>query len=143
LYACDSFEGFDRDEWRKEADAGLTTSREDSFTSTSYDYVVRKLRALGLADRVKPVRGYFEQTLPTLTGPWCFAFIDCDLKDSLIFCAEQTWDKLESGGRIVFDDYHSEQYQAATEGVDQFVAQHRSQIANHAELRGMYYVEKA
>lgn len=143
IHACDSFEGFDRAELHRERSAGLTTSGDDSFTSTSHEYVVRKLARLGVDDVVHPVKGYFEQTLPTLTGPFCMVFIDCDLRDSLRYCADTLWDQLSPGGRMVFDDYTSDEYLGAREGVDELVAERADDIADHGLLSRLYYVVKA
>lgn len=142
IYACDSFEGFDLDELRRERTKGLTTSSDDAFTSTSYDYVTKKLARLGVDDVVTPVKGYFEATLPSLEGALCMVFIDCDLRDSLVYCADTLWDQLSPGGRIVFDDYTSDEYLGAREGVDQLVADRGDAIAEHGLLNRLYYIVK-
>ncbi len=142
ILACDSFEGFDRSEWRTERERGLTTAREDAFTSTSYGYVVRKLRVLGVDDLVKPVRGYFVDTLPHLAGPWCFALVDCDLMQSILYCAEQLWPKIVPGGRIVFDDYTCADFRGARLGIEEFVRRCGPEIAEHGLLRRLYFARK-
>src|SRR6266516_1495883 len=91
ILACDSFEGFDRAELKREQKAGLTTATDSAFTSTSYRYVQRKITVLKVHDMVIPVKGYFQDTLPNITGPFCLAFIDCDLRDSLVYAAETLW----------------------------------------------------
>lgn len=97
IFACDSYEGFNQEELRNEREAGLTTTGERDCTSTTYEYVQRKLLALGLADMVTPVKGFFTQTLPTLQGPYSLALIDCDLQGSLVFCAETMASSPEEG----------------------------------------------
>jgi hypothetical protein len=144
VFACDSYEGFDRDELERERAAGLTASgvSQSAFTSTSYDYVQRKIHVLGLDDRVIPVRGYFQDTLPKLPGPYCLAFVDCDLRDSLVFAAEAVWPKLSVSGRIVFDDYANPASLGAKEGVDTFVLHHAKEIVQHGTLGPFYYAIK-
>jgi O-methyltransferase len=142
IFACDSFEGFDREELRVERALGRTDVDALAFTSTSFEYVCRKLRVLGLADLVKPVRGYFVETLPGLVGPWCFALVDCDLMQSLIYCGEQVWARLVPGGRIVFDDYTSAYFAGARRGIDEFVQRHAGEISEHGLLNRLYYVVK-
>ncbi|MEE9465013.1 MAG: TylF/MycF/NovP-related O-methyltransferase, partial [Candidatus Neomarinimicrobiota bacterium] len=105
IYAYDSFEGFDLTELQREREAGWTTSPDTAFTSTSYEYVLEKIRKLGVDDTIKVVKGYFQDTLPQLEATICFALIDTDLKDSLVFCAETIWPHLVNGGLIIFDDY--------------------------------------
>jgi O-methyltransferase len=138
IYACDSFEGFDRAELARERSAGLTTSPDHAFTSTSLTYVRSKLKALGIDEVVVPVPGYFQDTLGDLDVDAAFAFIDCDLRESLVFCAETIWPRLPSGGRMVFDDYLADEFPGARLGVDTFVAGRGDEIATHG-LRGSLY----
>ncbi len=143
IWACDSFEGFDLTELADERAAGLAVAGDKAFTSTSYDYVVAKMKALGLADRVTPVKGYFEETLPgRSSGEYCMIFIDCDLERSLTFCAETLWPALSSGGRIVFDDYASDIFRGARGAVDAFVQNHDDEITEHGMLSRLYYAVK-
>jgi predicted O-methyltransferase YrrM len=142
IYACDSFQGFDRAELARERSAGLATSPEDAFTSTSLAYVQAKLRALGVGDVVVPVPGYFQDTLGELDVKPAFAFVDCDLRDSLVYCAETLWPRLPPGGRMVFDDYLADGWSGARLGIDAFVAEHQDEIASHGLRGSLYCVEK-
>jgi len=142
VYACDSFEGFDHDELRRERASGLTTASDKSFTSTSYRYVQTKLAKLGVNDIVLPVKGFFQTTLPHISSEFCFALIDCDLRDSLIYCAETIWSHLVSGGRILFDDYTSEDFQGARLGIDYFIEKYENEIEEHGLLNHLYLVKK-
>jgi hypothetical protein len=145
ILACDSFEGFDRAELARERDDGLV--RQDiscnSFTSTSYAYVQRKLTVLGLGRAVIPIKGYFKDSLPKLHGPFALALIDCDLRDSLLFAAEDTWTKLSPGGRLVFDDYtNTGGAGGAKLGVDLFIQGHHDEIADQGLLERLYFAVK-
>ncbi|MEA2931800.1 MAG: O-methyltransferase [Actinomycetota bacterium] len=142
IYACDSFEGFDRAELARERSAGLSASSDDAFTSTSLDYVRAKLRALDLDDIVVPVPGYFQDTLAALDVEPAFAFVDCDLRDSVVYCAETLWPRLPPGGRMVFDDYLAGEFPGARLGIDAFVADHRAEIAGHGLRGSLYCVQK-
>jgi hypothetical protein len=142
IYACDSFPGFDLTELRRERQAGMTTVSERAFTSTSLEYVKRKLRALDVDDVVIPVKGYFADTLPHLNGTWCFALIDCDLRKSLVYCAEIIWPNLCRGGRLVFDNYTHPDFAGAKQGTDEFVESRRHEIADHGLLHRLYFVTK-
>ena len=144
IYACDSFEGFDREEFRSEKALGLTTVPETVFTSTSYEYVVRKIRRLGFEDRVIPIPGYFRETLPTLTRSLelCLGFVDCDLRKSVSYCAEQLWPRLNPGGILIFDDYRSPDFRGARLAIDEFVASHQGEIARAESMRWLYRVQK-
>jgi hypothetical protein len=142
IYACDSFEGFDKQELEKERREGLTTIGDNAFTSTSFKYIKEKINVLGVDDYIIPLRGYFEDTLPELDTTVSFALIDCDLMDSLIYCAEELWKRLTPNGRIIFDDYTSEEYRGARLGVNQFVRNHIDEISSHGLLQRLYFVCK-
>ncbi|MDJ0617910.1 MAG: TylF/MycF/NovP-related O-methyltransferase [Calothrix sp. MO_192.B10] len=143
IYACDSYEGFDPDEFQREKEAGLTTVSNKVFTSTSFEYVKAKIEKLGMKDMVVPVKGFFQETLANIDEQFCFALIDCDLQESIIYCAEMIWPKLTKGGRILFDDYTAEKFQSARIGIDSFVRKYESDIAEHGLLNHLYLVTKA
>ena len=142
VYACDSFEGFDRAELKREKDLGLTTASDKAFTSTSYQYVQKKLAALRVDRSVLPVKGFFQDTLPHLASKYCFALIDCDFRDSLVYCAETIWPRLAPGGQILFDDYTSPDFRGARLGIEYFVQTYRDNIEEHGLLNRLYFVKK-
>ncbi len=142
IYACDSFEGFDRRELDEERKGGLALVSDSAFTYTSYEYALSKIKKLGVHDMVVPIKGFFQDTLPHLESKWCFAFVDCDLKESIIYCAEALWPNLLSNGRIVFDDYTCEFFRAARAGIDSFVERHKSEISDHGLMNELYYACK-
>jgi hypothetical protein len=142
IYACDSFEGFDLGELNRERNAGSTLVSDSAFTHTSYKYVLRKIERTGVNNIVIPVRGFFQDTLPKLESKWCFAFVDCDLKDSITCCAETLWPNISSKGRILFDDYTCEYFRGARVAVDSFVERHESEVSDHRLLNDLYYVCK-
>jgi predicted O-methyltransferase YrrM len=142
VFACDSFQGFDRNELQREREAGLTTGRNSDFTSTSLGYVKAKLERLGVEEVVKPIAGYFSSTLSTLPGPYCLVFIDCDLQQSMDYCAHTLWPRVSQNGRMVFDDYTSTDYRGARLAIDTFVAESSATISEHGLMRRLYYVVK-
>lgn len=143
VYACDSFEGFDRAELDKERQAGLVKASDKAFTFTSHKYVRRKIKRLGFEGVVVPVKGFFEQTLPTIKGEFCFALIDCDLGDSTVYCMETIWPNLVSGGRMVIDDYADDDWKGIKLGVDFFVDKYQDEISAHGLLGRLYFVCKS
>ena len=154
IFALDSFAGFCRDQLDREQALGLTEVSDETFTLTSFEYVVAKLRKLKLADTIFPVEGFFEDTLPAVADrEVALAFIDCDLGDSMRFCAETIWPRLVSGGIMVFDDYtawstrwrsvaKTTAFLGVKPTVDAFVADNLENIANHGLMRRLYFVEK-
>jgi len=142
VLACDTYAGFDRAELAREREAGLCDAPDGAFSSTSLVYVRRKLGALGMSESVVPVEGPFSRTLPGLTGPFCMVFVDCDLRDSLVYAAETLWPRLSPGGRLVFDDYSDSRWGGARLGVDEFVSTHVGEIREHGLLGRLYSVWK-
>ena len=142
ITACDSFSGFDRSELERERASGHTDAPVTAFTSTSLEYVRLKLVALGVDHMVDLVPGYFEETLPLLRGPFSLAFVDCDLHDSVLFCANTLWPHIPPRGRMLFDDYASAEFRGARSAVDKFVAERAAEIAEHRMLASLYVVVK-
>lgn len=142
IYALDSFEGFNSTELGQEKKMGLTNVSNVAFTSTSYDYVKRKIKILGFEDVVIPRQGLFQVTLPHIDFKVCFSLIDCCLKDSLLFCAEKIWPHLVSGGRLVFDDFNSNEFQGARIGIETFVNKYGDNFVEHGSSGNLYFVCK-
>ena len=143
VYACDLFGGgFDKTELANERKMGLTDVGDNPFTYNSYQYVVKKLSALGLSEYVVLVKGLFQDTLPNLGSKFCFCLVDCDLKSSMSFCAETIWRKLCSNGLMVFDDYRDPHFKGAKLAIEEFVTKYDSCISEHGLLKRLYYVKK-
>ncbi len=145
LFALDSYAGFRRDELARERAKGLASVPDCTFTNTSFEYVVAKLRKLNLTDRIRPVQGFFQDTLAPLVaevGQVAMAFIDCDLEESMRFCAETVWSRIPSGGIVAFDDYAEPTFPGSKLAIDAFVAERQREIADHGLMTRLYYVEK-
>ena len=144
IYACDSWEGFDREELAREREAGLLFDVPDKpHTSASHDYVTKKIRKLHLDDVIITVKGFFSDTLPNLSSTFSFVLIDCDLRESVSYCAENLWPKVVPGGLVVFDDYTSPNYRGTKLAVDAFIAERRADIADHRLVQRLYYARKS
>ena len=144
IHALDSYEGFDRGELERERSKGLTSAPDDSFTSTSFRYVVRKLEKLGYDDIIFPVQGLFRDTLPLLAAEtrFSFALVDCDLQDSVSYCADTLWPRMVPGAVVAFDDYASDEFRGARLAVDAFVSGQADDISSHGMLNRLYYARK-
>jgi len=143
IYACDLFGGgFDMDELVVERELGLTAAPNNAFTYNSYEYVQKKIKSLGLSDYIIPIKGLLRDTLPQIDYRFCFCLIDCDLRKSISFSAENLWPKLTSKGLMLFDDYKEAQYKGAKLAVDAFVSKYENSIAEHGLLKRLYFVRK-
>jgi O-methyltransferase len=146
LYACDSFGGFILQELQKEQTLGRTHATEDAFTKNSYEYVSAKMKVLG-CNNVTLVKGFFQDTLPNLAQNkrFSFAFIDCDLADSMLFAMEQVWPKLSSGGVMLCDDYKGDNTRGVEVAISEFLERYEGDIAAHGPKTStgkIYYVSK-
>ena len=142
IYAIDSFIGFDPNELKKEQKRGFTNATTKSFTYSSLDYVLKKIKKLEISEFVIPVKGFFQDTLPTINKEFSFGFLDCDLEDSLSFATENIWKKLSPGGMLFFDDYASNEYKGAKVAIDNFVINHQNEIKEHGFSGRLYHITK-
>jgi O-methyltransferase len=143
IYACDTFRGFDPAEFAREIRRGHA-GRDRDFAENDLSYVRRKIERLGVSQRISLVQGLFQETLESLPGPFAFAFIDCDLHDSMLYAARAIWPRLSPGGCCVFDDYTNERFRGATKAVEAFLAEQGHTIAGHGPLlHKMYFAHKA
>ena len=109
VFVADSFEGLPPpDDEQYPADAG-TKLHELEFLSVPLETVQEHFRRFGLLDdRVRFVKGWFRDTMPTLTDQrWSVIRLDGDLYESTITVLENLYPNLAPGGFVIVDDYHS------------------------------------
>jgi hypothetical protein len=146
LFGCDSFEGFDEAVLSEIALGGSNDPQKKlgGFSDTSYALIVEKLRRLGLQDRVRLLKGYFEKTLPQLSDHnFCFVHLDCDLYDSYKTCLEFFYPRLVTGGIILFDEYNDPPWPGCNKAVDEFFDDKSEKpIEIESENYVKYYIQK-
>jgi predicted O-methyltransferase YrrM len=146
IYACDTFNGFSSEELQREMDLGRADVSPTAFGAPGqYEYVKQKLACLGLDDQVVPLKGLFQHTFPRWLDTWgkpSFVFVDCDLEQSMLFCARALWPLLVPGGIMAFDDYTSEQFKGARIAVDKFVSEAPVGLASHRLMKRLYFLQK-
>jgi O-methyltransferase len=72
-------------------------------------------------DRVRLVKGWFENTFPvTPVPPVAMLHVDADWYDSVRLCLETHFDRLVPGGFLVLDDYG--RWEGCTRATDEFLA---------------------
>jgi O-methyltransferase len=77
-----------------------------------------------LDDRVVFIKGYFEDTMPTLeTGPLAVLRLDGDYYSSTIEVLEPLYERVSPGGFVIVDDYHL--YEGCRRAVHDFFDSHR------------------
>jgi O-methyltransferase len=125
LYALDSYQGFDEaaDREATQLKDGIVNPllKSGAFSGTSVALIERKIRLAGLSDVVKPVPGYFRDTLPRmLEREYCFVHLDCDLGASYQECLQYFYPRVVPGGYICFDEYRISEWPVTTDVIDRF-----------------------
>jgi len=100
LLVYDSFEGL----------PDVNGAEKDRFGKGEYtgalDEVKSNVGKYGALEICEFVRGWFDQTMPSLKDPVVVAFVDVDLRDSLETCLTYIYPKLVPGGAIFSHDGH-------------------------------------
>jgi hypothetical protein len=129
--------GVDRHVFGYDSFAGFPASVEEdrkangAFQTSSGDYasppeLVLRVLAEGrvspgfIQNQVHLVRGFFDQTLADHTSPIALLHLDCDLHDSYVTCLHTLYDRVVTGGVIMFDEYEDETFPGARVAIDEF-----------------------
>ncbi len=115
LYLLDTFEGFDKDEFEKDRQEGLT-SRWQPF-ATSITEVVKRMPH---PDRVVIAKGRFPGTAAQIEGPFAFASLDADLYAPTIAGLEYFCPRLVEGGYIFVHDFNQPDYRGSRKAVVEY-----------------------
>lgn len=92
------------------------------FSDTSAEAVMTLARQHDVSDTIELIPGLFTHTLPKLPERrYFFVNIDCDLYEPHLECLEYFYDRVEPGGMVFFDDYHSVEFPMARAAVDHFM----------------------
>ena len=127
IYGLDSFEGFPEPDPKDARDDGqMHPDVHAGFLGdTSYEALLERIRLIGWDDRIQLLKGFFEDTLPQLSGErFSLAHLDCDLYTSYRTCLDFIYPRMLKGGVIVLDDYRlpANVYPGADRAVDEFFA---------------------
>jgi hypothetical protein len=128
LWVADSFQGFPapdltRPQPDRELEADL--SRID-FLAPSLDTVKEYFTRFGVADGVRFVPGFFEDTMYGLRGHrWSLVRLDADTYRATRLTLESLYPRLETGGYVIVDDYfHPYLAASCRKAVDDFRDEH-------------------
>lgn len=103
IYACDTFEGHPyEDKFSKSKNV------TGAFSTTSIPHVLEKFQKYGVLDKIKIIKGSFEDTLESELSKKRFslAFVDCDLYDSTKYVLNFLYPRIEGNGIICFHDFY-------------------------------------
>jgi len=107
LIVCDSFEGLPDDEQRKTHQyphVGVFGYYQKGMYAGRLEEVQAVIAAHGSLGHCQFVKGFFSESLKSLTGPLVFAFLDVDLASSMKDCIKAIWPLLVDGGLVYTDD---------------------------------------
>jgi O-methyltransferase len=123
---CDSFEGLPP---AKEIDGPAARAWQQCTTSPEYHdnctapiELAKQAMSHSSAKKVRYVVGWFDKTLPELSldGPIAVLRLDGDWYDSTIACLSCLAPKVQPGGLILVDDYHT--WDGCTRAVHDYLA---------------------
>jgi hypothetical protein len=142
-YGFDSFEGFPDPVEKDE----VTPIKGKGFFANAPEVVLRTLRDGRLPDsvieqRVRLVKGWFQDTVPQYHGSIAILHLDCDLYQSYLTCLESLYDKVVSGGVIMFDEYDGRWWPGARKAIDEFFAHKPENIEKHNRGNRYFTVKK-
>jgi hypothetical protein len=142
-YGFDSFEGFPDPVEKDE----LTPITDHSYWATPPDLVLRVLRdgrvpEETIKNRVRLVKGFFEDTLPKYDGKIALLHLDCDLYESYVTALNTLYRKVVPGGIIMFDEYNDPRWPGGKKAIDEFFADKPEKPQQH-KTSWKYYVVKA
>jgi len=147
VFGCDSFAGFDDAVVSEIALGGSFDPHKQvgGFSDTSDLLVQEKLRRLGLDQKVRLLKGYFEDTLDQLSDRrFCFVHLDCDLYNSYKICLEFFYPRMEPKGIILFDEYNDAAWPGCNKAIDEFLADKLEKpLEIEADNYLKYYISKS
>lgn len=142
-FGFDSFEGFPE----AQVQDGKTPIDGPGYYSSPPEVVLKVLRDGKIPEEkisglVHLKKGYFEETLPGYDGKIALLHLDCDLHDSYKASLEMLYDKVHSGGVILFDEYADERWPGATKAIDAFFSTRPEEVLRHGGRFPGYFVVK-
>jgi len=121
VWGLDSFEGFQHTVINEERGTADPTMHPDAFSATSVAWVQRKLDLFRLTN-VKLVKGFFENSLPTLPEQsYSYVHLDCDSYIAYKQTMEYFYPRMQVGGIISFDEYNDTGWPGCNKAIDGFL----------------------
>ena len=124
LFVADSFQGFPEasGDLSKGYDLSLDLAGAD-FLAVPLEEVGASFAKFGLEQGVEFIPGFFQETLPSMTGrQWSIVRLDGDTYEAIWTGMESLYDGLSPGGYLIVDDYLS--LDRCREAIDEYRLQH-------------------
>lgn len=142
-YGFDSFEGFPDPSGNDQT----TPIGGKGFYASPPETVLKVLRDGRIPEdiignRVHLIQGWFDETIPKYGGTIALLHLDCDLYESYKVCLKYLYEKVATGGVIMFDEYNDQRWPGAKKAVNEFFSDKPEKIVNHEQCDWKYYVVK-
>ena len=139
LIGCDSFQGFPAPSKEDALQDGTFHERalQGVYRETSYEALCSRVSALGYAQNIQILKGFFNDTLPQLSEmKFSIVHLDCDLYQSYMTCLDFLYPRLLPGGYMVFDEYDIAMpvYPGARKAIDEFFANRPEKLRRLGDL---------
>jgi hypothetical protein len=143
VWGFDSFAGFPASiEADRMANGQFQTGRGDYASPP--ELVLRvlsegRVSPAFIRDRVRLVRGFFDNTLQSFDGAIALLHLDCDLYESYLTCLNALYDRVSRGGIVMFDEYEDETFPGAKLAIDEFFSGRREQLVRYEQYGYVKY----
>lgn len=148
IYGFDSFEGFDPKSAARDMQLGGVENEDrhlHGFSATSIDHVNAKVRSYGLHN-VHMVKGYFQDSFPTIAPELRFSFVhlDVNLYDSYKECLQFFYPRMVAGGILLLDEYNDPPWPGCNKAVDEFLTgkPEHLQVIERNNYQKWYFVKQ-
>ncbi len=118
LYGFDSFQGFPEP---TAEDESFRKPQKGEYGDASMERIKKLFKRAGLPESIL-VKGFVEDTVENFKGKIAFLHVDTDLYNSYKVIFKELFDKVVSGGVVLFDEYNEPKFPGATKAVDEFLA---------------------
>lgn len=142
-YGFDSFEGFPSPAQEDEK-TPITGRGYWANPPTTVMRVLRdgRLKEEAINNRIRLIKGWFNQTLMEYDGKIAILHLDCDLYDSYKTSLNLLYSKVQPGGVIMFDEYNDARWPGATKAINEFFHDKTEIIVPHHKCTWKYFVVK-
>jgi O-methyltransferase len=114
IYGFDSFEGFPEEE--------ANTLNVKQFAGANLGRVRKRIDSAKVPIKINLIKGFFSDTLKKHNGKIAFLHIDVDTYSSYKAVLEALFEKVVTGGVVLFDEYKNPDWPGATRAIDGFIA---------------------
>ena len=114
FYALDSYGGM------PETDSSIDMHGKGDFGDADADELRTAADEMGLQNLVI-VKGFFDETFPSLSDRYGLCHIDCDIIDGVRYSQRAVWPHMVPGGYVIYDDANAPSCIGATQAMEEMI----------------------